>query len=31
MNKTLYRVKHDLLKDYLRQQPKSPTVQICPE
>ena len=27
--RTLYRVKHDLLNDYLRQQLKSPTVQMC--
>ncbi len=27
--RTLYRVKHDLLGDYLRQQLKSPTVQMC--
>lgn len=28
-NRTLYRVKHDLLDDYLCQQLKSPTVQMC--
>ena len=28
-NRTVYRVKHDLLDDYLRQQLKSPTVQMC--
>ena len=27
--RTLYRVKHDLLGDYLRQQFKSPAVQMC--
>ena len=27
--RTLYRVKHDLLGDYLRQQLKSPTIQMC--
>lgn len=27
--RTLYQVKHDLLSDYLRQQLKSPTVQMC--
>lgn len=28
-NRTVYRVKHDLLDDYLRQQLKSPTIQMC--
>jgi hypothetical protein len=28
-NRTIYRVKYDLLDDYLRQQLKSPSVQIC--
>lgn len=27
--RTIYHVKHDLLDDYLRQQLKSPTVQMC--
>lgn len=27
--RTVYQVKHDLLSDYLRQQLKSPTVQMC--
>ena len=27
--KTIYRVMHDLLNDYLRQQLKAPTVQMC--
>jgi len=27
--RTIYHVKHDLLNDYLRQQLKSPTVQMC--
>lgn len=28
-NRTIYRVKHDLLDDYLRQQLKTPSVQMC--
>jgi len=27
--RTIYRVKHDLLDEYLRQQIKSPGVQMC--
>jgi len=28
-NRTIYRVKHDLLDDYLCQQLKAPTIQMC--